>query len=82
MKTTVEIDDRLLASAKDEARRRKTTLRRLIEEGLRHELGRKPRARTYRMRDASVGRPNGLRPGVDLADWDRMLGIVYEGHGA
>lgn len=76
MKTTVDIDDRLLTRAKDEARRRKTTLRRLIEEGLRAELSRKPKAKRYRMRDVSVG-GEGVQPGIDLSDRDQMLELIY-----
>ena len=48
MKTTLDIDDRLLASAKVLAAQQRTTLTRLIEEGLQwrlrahHEAGQKP----------------------------------------
>jgi hypothetical protein len=83
MKTTVDLDDRLLTRAKDEARRRKTTLRRLIEDGLRVELSRRSIERKrYRMKDVSVGGPGGLQPGIDLSNWDQMLEIMYEGRGA
>ena len=81
MKTTVDIDDHLLTRAKDEARRRKTTLRRLIEEGLRGELSRKRKTPRYRMKDVSVG-AGGVLPGVDLSNWDAMLAMLYEGRGA
>ena len=76
MKTTVEIDDQLLTRAKEAARRRKTTLRRLIEQGLRHELSQKPKAKPYRMKDVSVG-GGGLLPGVDLSDPDQFLRAAY-----
>jgi hypothetical protein len=68
MKTTVEIEDHLFERAKREALRRKTTLRRLIEEGLRAELARgKSNAKRYVMRDVSVG--GGLLPGVGPWNW-------------
>ena len=82
MKTTVEIEDRLLTRAKDEARRRKTTLRRLIEEGLRFELKQKATRMKFRLRDAAFTGGGGLQPGVDLSNWDQIRGLVYEGHGA
>lgn len=65
MRTTVAIDDHLLARAKDRARERGTTLGRVIEDALRTELS----------RHASEDPPaipvfrggGGLRPGVDLS---------------
>ena len=82
MKTTVDIDDHLLTRAKDAARKRKTTLRRLIEEGLRHELSQRPKQKRFRLRDASFKGGGGLQPGVDLSNWDQILEILYEGRGA
>ncbi|MBI3257101.1 MAG: antitoxin [Actinobacteria bacterium] len=64
MRTTVAIDDHLLASAKDEARTRGLTLGRLIEEALRHELARRsePRPAVPVFRGGG-----GVRPGVDIS---------------
>ena len=58
-----------------------TTLRALVEEGLRLALG-KRRAATarFRLRDASF-KGRGLQPGVHAGDWDSIARRVYEGRG-
>jgi hypothetical protein len=68
MKTTVEIEDHLFERAKDEARRRKTTLRRLVESGLRRELAEPANQKVRLMKDRSVG-GDGLLPGVGPHNW-------------
>jgi hypothetical protein len=80
MKTTVEIPDPLAEEAKALARREKTTLRALIETGLRQVLrDRRSKAR-FRLRDASfAGR--GLQPGFREDDWQRIREAAYEGRG-
>lgn len=81
MKTTVEISDALLEDAKKAARRDGTTLRALIEQGLRAVLrGRRRRGR-FRLRDASV-RGKGLQPGVEEGSWEPLRDLSYEGRGA
>jgi hypothetical protein len=81
MKTTVEIADPVLAEAKEAARREKTTLRSLVEEGLRLALDRRHEAAPFHLLDVSVG-GNGLKPGAKGASWDELLVRAYEGHGA
>lgn len=81
MKTTIEIAAPLLAEAKALATREKTTLRALVEEGLRESVDRRKRAsRRFRLRDGSF-RGKGLQDGVDLGDWNRIRALVYEGRG-
>lgn len=80
MKTTVELSAPLLKEAKATAAREGTTLRVLLEEGLRESLARRRRGRRFRLRDTSVG-GKGLRPGVDLTNWDQIRSVIYEGHG-
>ena len=69
MKTTVDLPDELLVAAKKHAVETRSTLRALIERGLRHELrgpggrGSRPRAR---IRWVTVD--GGLPPGADPAD--------------
>jgi hypothetical protein len=80
MKTTVEIPDALLDAARDTAKRERTTLRALIEEGLRLALARRREGKSFRMRDGAVT-GNGLQPGVREGDWADIRGRIYEGQG-
>ena len=78
MKTTVEISDPLLREARKLARRKGTTLRALIEQGLRRMLAeRKP---NFQLRDASFG-GKGLRPELGDVGWDHLREMIYEGRG-
>jgi hypothetical protein len=81
MKTTVEIEDRLFERAKSEALRRKTTLRKLIEAGLRHELAEPAKPKKFKLRDASFKGGGGLLPGVDLSNWEQMHELTYGDRG-
>ena len=80
MKTTVEIPDPLAAEAKAVARREKTTLRALIEAGLRHVVRERRRSAPFALRDASFG-GRGLQPDFVDGDWQRIREAAYEGHG-
>ena len=57
MKTTIEMSDPLFKSAKELARRSQTTLRALIEEGLRRVISdSQVKAKSaFKLKDASVG---------------------------
>ncbi|HTL36118.1 MAG TPA: hypothetical protein VL326_23465 [Kofleriaceae bacterium] len=77
MKTTVEISDPLFREAKEEAQRTGTTLRDLIEIGLRRVLEeRKATKRPFKFRDASNPDAKPL-PGIDPSDWPRIRDIIY-----
>ena len=80
MKTTVEISDPLLREARKVAARDRTTLRALVEQGLRHVVAEKKRKSTFRLRKASFN-GRGLRPELADAGWDRMRDLAYEGRG-
>jgi hypothetical protein len=80
MKTTIEISDALLDAAKQQAGKHGTTLRALVEEGLRTVLEVDPSGAAFTLRDASTG-GQGLRPEVREGGWDRILELTYEGHG-
>jgi hypothetical protein len=80
MKTTVEISDQLAEEAKALAARENTTLRDLIEAGLRIVLRERRRRKPFKLRDASFG-GRGLQPEFRDADWDRMRQAAYEGRG-
>jgi hypothetical protein len=81
MKTTIDIPDPLLGDARQLAAREGTTLRALIEQGLRRVLAeKKKRVGTFQLRDASFG-GKGLRPELRDAGWDRLRDLAYEGRG-
>jgi hypothetical protein len=80
MKTTVEISDELAKAAKQQAAREKTTLRALIEAGLRAVLRERQRRGRFQLRDASF-RGRGLQPGFRGERWEEIREAVYEGRG-
>jgi len=53
MKTTVEISDALLDEAKTAAAREGTTVKTLIEQGLRRDISQRKRGRAFRLRKAT-----------------------------
>ena len=68
MRTTINIDDHLLAEAKLLAQRSGKTLTAVIEDALRERLARRhPTAQREPTRLPTVG-GNGLLPGIDLDD--------------
>lgn len=81
MKTTVNIADPLLSAAKKLAAEEHTTLRALIEEGLRRVIERRKRHGQFQLRRASF-RGNGLQSDVREGGWERIRDLVYEGRGA
>jgi hypothetical protein len=81
MKTTVEISDPLLERARQTARREKTTVRQLIEEGLRRVLAERRQRGPFRLQKASF-RGDGLQSELAAAGWDRIRDRAYEGRGA
>jgi hypothetical protein len=81
MKTTVEILDTLLEDARRTAEREGTTVRALIEAGLRRVLAERKRKQTFRLRRASF-KGRGLQPDVEPGAWARLRDLAYEGRGA
>jgi hypothetical protein len=71
IKTTVEIPDELFVAAKREAASRRTTLRTLVERGLRAELRARPATRPARIKWVTVD--GGLPKGLDVADRAAMI---------
>lgn len=81
MKTTVEITDVLLREAKRIAAKEGTTVRALLEEGLRRALEEHRQKPAFRLRDASYGQ-GGLQPDVREGSWERVRDLIYEGRGS
>lgn len=80
MKTTVELSDALLEAAREIAAADGTTLRSLIEAGLRQEIDLRAQKRNFRLRKVSFG-GKGLQPELQQASWDQIRALAYEGHG-
>jgi hypothetical protein len=76
VKTTIDIATGLLMEAKERARRDQTTLRELVERGLRTVLS-EPESYTRPPFKPVTGRLEPL-PGVDPYDWDAILDSVYD----
>ena len=81
MKTTIEISDDLVRTAKAYAARKNITLRSLVESGLRLALRADRQRQGFKLKDASV-RGHGLQPPLRDADWPRIRDSIYEGRGS
>ncbi len=81
MKTTVEIPNTLLAEARKVASREGTTLKALIQDGLRRVLAERKRPMRFRLRDVSF-KGQGLQPEFADASWEQIRDAIYEGHGS
>ena len=80
MKTTVDIPQSLLDEAKKLATTHRTTVKALIEEGLRHVIGEYQHLGKFRLRKASF-KGSGLQPEIEGASWETLRERAYEGHG-
>jgi predicted DNA-binding ribbon-helix-helix protein len=80
MKTTIELADPLLDEARKVARREGTTVRALVEQGLRQVPAQKRRGTGFRLRDTSFA-GDGLRPELEHASWDRLRELACEERG-
>lgn len=76
MKTTIEISDPLLKAARQAAKRDGTTVRALVEHGLRLALAERRRTGPFKLRDASVD-GHGLQPGMDGLSWEAQRALAY-----
>ena len=80
MRTTVRIDDRLLAEAKAQAARSGRTLAAVVEDALRVALARRDRPGADRPPELPTSPGGRLQPGVDLDDSAALLDLM-EGPG-
>ena len=76
MRTTVRLDDRLLADAKHLAAESGRTLTAVIEDSLREVLARKRLAPKRQPRRLPTFKGRGLHPGVDLDNNASLLDLL------
>lgn len=81
MKTTIDVADALLREAREVAARDQTTLKDLVQEGLRRVLDeRRPRPKAFRLREVEpVG--GGFQSEFADGEWQRIRDAIYEGRG-
>jgi hypothetical protein len=80
MKTTVEIADAVFEAARRLAERERTTLRALIEEGLRRVAASRRESRDFRLRRCTF-KGKGLSPDLAGRGWDAVRARAYDEHG-
>jgi hypothetical protein len=80
MKTTVQIPDSLFNEARKVARKKHTTMKALIETGLRRVIAEHSQRERFKLRKATF-KGKGLQPHLAGASWDQLRDISYEGRG-
>jgi len=80
-KTTVELPDALLRDVKKVALRERTTVKALIERGLRLVVSERLRRGRFTLRKASFA-GDGLAAGRSLQDWAAIRDEIYVERGA
>ena len=78
MRTTVRLDDELLAEAKRYATRTGRTLTSLIDQGLREVLARSERRAPAKRVELLTGGKGGLQPGVKIDRWADLLDLMED----
>lgn len=81
MKTTIEIRDDLMKAAKALANRQGTTLRAIIERGIRTTLKEEQIAKRYELADKSV-KGKGLQADFRQATWADLRDAAYRERGS
>lgn len=77
MRTTIEIADPLFERARRHAEREGTTLRALVEEGLRQVLAQKTGTKPFKLRDVRFTRGGGLTPEFANVPFGRIRRASY-----
>ena len=80
MKTTIEISNSLLQEARKLAAKEKTTVRALVEQGLRQVLTERKSRGVFKLRKA-IFKGRGLQSEFAGATWERIREAAYEGRG-
>lgn len=81
MKTTIDVAEALLEEARAIAARDQTTLRELVQEGLRRVIDeRRSRHEPFRLRDVPAG-SGGFLPEFADGNWNQVRDEIYKGRG-
>lgn len=80
MKTTIHISDSLFEEARQLAHRERTTLKALVEQGLRRILAERRKKTGFRLRKVTF-KGQGLQPQAAGASWEQIRELTYEGRG-
>ena len=80
MKTTIDIADSLLLEAKNISSIENTTVRALVEEGLREAIKKHTAVGLFRLRKATF-KGKGLQPDFSPEKWGKIRSAAYEGRG-
>ena len=75
-KTTVDIQDELLARAKRHAQQTGRPLRAVVDEGLRQVLSNTAPRQPYRLPDESYGESGGRDP-LEAYSWQDLREVIY-----
>jgi CRISPR/Cas system-associated protein Csm6 len=78
MKIFIEISDPLLEAARQVASREKTTVRALVEEGLRKIIEERQQGPGFKLRRVTF-KGQGLQPEAAGASWERIRELIFEG---
>ena len=76
MRTTIRLDERLLAAAKKHAAETGRTLTAVLEQALRETLSRRVVASKRKPIRLKTMKGNGIQPGVDLDDTSALLDLM------
>ncbi|MGH7233708.1 MAG: type II toxin-antitoxin system VapB family antitoxin [Nitrospiraceae bacterium] len=80
MKTTIQIPDSLFEEARKLAHRERTTLKALVEQGLRRIVSERKRRNGFHLRKVTF-KGQGLQPHLAGASWEHIRELSYEGRG-
>lgn len=80
MKTTVQIPDSLFEEVRTLAQREQTTMKALVQEGLRRIVSERKKRNRFHLRKATF-KGQGLHPDLNGASWERIREKSYEGRG-
>ncbi len=81
MKTTIQIPDSLFEEARRLAQREHTTLKALVEQGLRRTLAERKRRGGFHLRKVTF-KGKGLQPAMAGASGEQIRDLSYQGRGA